>query len=120
MKSVATHRFYQKEIFQEIFLKKNSELDDHVWNIESITTNILERNKLSDQNNEDNHDVNNNNEDPSGGNLKTNLISLPSIIEKCININHFVNYECVEYISSLQIDFRKKKKKAYKNMHDIW
>ncbi|ETW45775.1 hypothetical protein PFMALIP_06167 [Plasmodium falciparum MaliPS096_E11] len=120
LKSVATHRFYQKEIFQEIFLKKNSELDDHVWNIESITTNILERNKLSDQNNEDNHDVNNNNEDPSGGNLKTNLISLPSIIEKCININHFVNYECVEYISSLQIDFRKKKKKAYKNMHDIW
>ncbi|CAD2109086.1 conserved Plasmodium protein, unknown function [Plasmodium vinckei] len=82
LRSVATHRFYQKEIFQNVFLKDQNE-----------------QNTLSENQN--------------------NRAELETGIENCINIQHFINYDCIDCIASLQIKFITKYSDD-KNIHDIW
>ncbi|CAD2096367.1 conserved Plasmodium protein, unknown function [Plasmodium vinckei lentum] len=82
LRSVATHRFYQKEIFQNVFLKDQNE-----------------QNTLSENQN--------------------NQAELETGIENCISIQHFINYDCIDCIASLQIKFITKYSDD-KNIHDIW
>ncbi|SCM24167.1 conserved Plasmodium protein, unknown function [Plasmodium chabaudi chabaudi] len=82
LRSVATHRFYQKEIFQNVFLKDQND-----------------QNMLSENQN--------------------NRAELETGIENCISIQHFINYDCIDCIASLQIKFITKYSDD-KNIHDIW
>ncbi|CRG85354.1 conserved Plasmodium protein, unknown function [Plasmodium relictum] len=129
LKSVATHRFYQKQIFQEIFLngenspKKSNEdnlLSDSMSNINNQSyNNEKDNNNTDDVNSNINFNDNNSNDELLLFNSKNKDMNLQKIIEKCINIEYLVNYECDQYISSLQINFRTKSDDN-KNIHDIW
>ncbi|CRG94053.1 conserved Plasmodium protein, unknown function [Plasmodium gallinaceum] len=129
LKSVATHRFYQKQIFQEVFLYNENNKDKFIYEDNILSDNMININNQSDRNEKDNNsndDIsnnnnfsNNNNDNLSLHSSKNKEMSLQKIIEKCVNIEYFVNFECEEYISSLQIIFRKKDDDN-KNVHDIW
>ncbi|KJP87989.1 hypothetical protein AK88_02423 [Plasmodium fragile] len=129
LKSVATHRFYQKEIFQNIFLKKEG-LEDGVSGEEQesdIHRIVLLENGDDDLDGGGDHalqnDVNNSGKDTSGvaslQNYKKKEITLSMAIEKCTNVEFFANYECAQSIFSLQIKFQTKHADS-KNVHDVW
>ncbi|SBS84814.1 conserved Plasmodium protein, unknown function [Plasmodium ovale] len=129
LKSVATHRFYQKEIFQNIFRKEEQSKGDSA----NLAKSSLEGEDtvigidLMDITNDMPKEVG----DPGKGDLivggikssthslKKREISMKEAIEKCVNVHHFMNYECVECINSLQIKFITKHGNS-KNIHDIW
>ncbi|SBT36784.1 hypothetical protein, conserved [Plasmodium ovale wallikeri] len=129
LKSVATHRFYQKEIFQNIFMKEEQSKGDSA----NLAKPFLEGEgtvigiDLMDITNDMSKEV----RDPGkGGSIvggikssthssKKREISMQEAIEKCVNVHHFMNYECVESINSLQIKFITKHGNS-KNIHDIW
>ncbi|GAW81563.1 hypothetical protein, conserved [Plasmodium gonderi] len=135
LKSVATHRFYQKEIFQKIFLNEEN-VEDGLLNDENGSTlpriihldngeddNMLEFSSHGDPNNISHNEINNSNQDKSSGTLlhssRKKEINLQMAIEKCVNAEYFENYECAECIPSLQIKFKTKHANK-KNMHDVW
>ncbi|KAI4837039.1 hypothetical protein MKS88_003506 [Plasmodium brasilianum] len=137
LKSVATHRFYQKEIFQKIFLEKDN-IEE-----EDISTNYANESQESKENHvndkEGNEHIMNGPNDTTNKNSVDNYvkngkdenlkvvsenthkkeINLQIAIEKCVNAEFFVNYECAECIGSLQIKF-KTKHADNKNVHDVW
>ncbi|GAB67089.1 hypothetical protein PCYB_111100, partial [Plasmodium cynomolgi strain B] len=129
LKSVATHRFYQKEIFQNIFLKKEG-LEDGLSGEEKESD--IHRVVLLENGDHDvdggvdyasQNDVSNSSKDTPGEaslqNYKKKEITLPMAIEKCTNVEFFANYECAQSIFSLQIKFQTKHADS-KNMHDVW
>ncbi|VWU49302.1 conserved protein, unknown function [Hepatocystis sp. ex Piliocolobus tephrosceles] len=143
LKSVATHRFYQKEIFQNIFLKKQKEdindsksyeKDDDKKNILINNTNGINNEKNDNDDDEilldDIHDVieeiggsvekkkENITEDSLKGIPKKEL-AVMDCIKECLNVKHFLKYDCEEFISSLQIIFHTKYANS-NNIHDIW
>ncbi|ANQ09203.1 Uncharacterized protein PCOAH_00031970 [Plasmodium coatneyi] len=129
LKSVATHRFYQKEIFQNIFLKKES-LEDGLSGEEEGSdihrVVLLENGDHHVDGEADNayqNGVSNLSNDTSGvasqQNYKKKEITLPMVIEKCTNVEFFSNYDCAQSILSLQIKFKTKHADS-KNMHDVW
>ncbi|EUD64799.1 hypothetical protein C922_04835 [Plasmodium inui San Antonio 1] len=137
LKSVATHRFYQKEIFQDIFLKKEGledglsgeeqESDIHRVVLLENGDHAVDGGVCDGMNGGVDHasqnDVSNSSKDTSVGaslqNYKKKEITLPMAIEKCTNAEFFANYECVQSIFSLQIKFQTKHADS-KNMHDVW
>ncbi|SCO73391.1 conserved Plasmodium protein, unknown function [Plasmodium vivax] len=129
LKSVATHRFYQKEIFQNIFLKKEGledglpgeEQESEVQRVVLLENGDHVVGGVAD--NASQNDLGNSGKDPSGGaslqNYKKKEITLPMAIEKCTNVEFFANYECAQSIFSLQIKFKTKHADS-KNVHDVW